>query len=289
MNQDCILALDIGGTNMKSVLVAPGNRPCRETFQRRPLNSKGAAGQILDAIAGLIAAGQEQAVQRRSPIIGIAIAICGPCDYARGISLMQKDKYVALYGMNLGRELRARLDLPAGVKFVFRHDVRSFLLGEARDQLYRWFNRIACIAIGTGIGSAFMIGGKIVMDRPDIPPVGIGLLPHGAGVVEDVIGSRDAVPGLEQIARRALEGRDAAAARLYAEFGGQLGEIAAPILDRFKAECLVLGGQVSRSYGLFADEFRTKLSGVKSLQLITPAQDLDMAALIGAAIAFNDA
>ena len=102
-------------------------------------------------------------------------------------------------------------------------------------------------------------------------------------------GGRDEALDLEQIARRAIEGQDAAAAGMYGEFGGQLGEIAAPILDRFMAECLVLGGQVSRSYGLFADTFREKLSGIKSLKLITPAKDMDMAALIGAAIGFNDA
>ena len=62
-----------------------------------------------------------------------------------------------------------------------------------------------------------------------------------------------------------------------------LGEVLGSILLNFKAECLVLGGQISKSFTLFANPLKKQIQLIPSLKKITCAQLIDSAALYGAA------
>jgi glucokinase len=70
--------------------------------------------------------------------------------------------------------------------------------------------------------------------------------------------------------------------------GTRLGEIIAPFADAFQAECIVFGGQISKSFDLFESELQKSLSNITSLKKITKALYPDKSALYGAAqLIFN--
>ena len=80
------------------------------------------------------------------------------------------------------------------------------------------------------------------------------------------------------------EAGDELAISVHRDMAVSLAEIIAPILDEYRIEALLLGGQISKSFNLFGATLKEKLAGVKSLVYIAPARDIDLAHLIGAAV-----
>lgn len=59
------------------------------------------------------------------------MAIPGAFDYENGISRMQGlNKYDAIYGIPLEREIKARVPELGSARFLFLHDIEAFALGE---------------------------------------------------------------------------------------------------------------------------------------------------------------
>jgi serine protease inhibitor len=58
---------------------------------------------------------------------------------------------------------------------------------------------------------------------------------------------------------------------------------AAGQFEEFGAECIIFGGQISRSYELFVGPIRSALKDIESLRAILPAMDIECSALKGAA------
>ena len=92
------------------------------------------------------------------------------------------------------------------------------------------------------------------------------------------------ISGAREAAERHAE--DPAARRLFDEYGERLAAFAAPVAERFRADMLVLGGNISRAYPLFgpAMERRLEADGHR-IRIGLPARP-DHAALIGAASLF---
>jgi len=122
-------------------------------------------------------------------------------------------------------------------------------------------------------------------------------VPYEDGIVEDRVSRRGLIASyrrlakeafpeeldVKEISERALTGRDRAALQAFAEFGSTLGEVMRPICTKFGAACLVLGGQISKSFLLFAGPLQEQLKSVACLQKIAPAELGDWSALYGAA------
>ena len=73
------------------------------------------------------------------------------------------------------------------------------------------------------------------------------------------------------------------ALEVFTEFGTNLGEFLVPVLSRFKAEALVIGGNITGAYHLFGDHFEQSVQrqGIKiRIGLTVLKED---AALIGSA------
>ena len=91
------------------------------------------------------------------PITGVGIGMPGPFDYERGISLIRgQDKFDSLYGMDVGAQIRRRLELPAEVPVRFINDAVAFALGECLYGAGRGFDRVLAITLGTGFGCALV-------------------------------------------------------------------------------------------------------------------------------------
>ena len=151
-----VIALDVGGTSVKSALVAQGGYVIGEPAIT-PINSSGEAESILSTFAQIIRTHLRES--HSSHLIGVALGFPGPFDYTAGICLIEGvEKYGAIYGVNMRAALRARLDL-GDLPILFRNDAEAAVVGEARYGAGRDYRRLIGVTLGTGCGSAFMIDG----------------------------------------------------------------------------------------------------------------------------------
>ena len=83
-----------------------------------------------------------------------------------------------------------------GWRFLFLHDIEAFALGESWYGNCRDADKILCVCIGTGAGSAFVENGKTVKTGKGVPENGwIYQQPFGDSILDDYLSVR----GLEQI------------------------------------------------------------------------------------------
>jgi predicted NBD/HSP70 family sugar kinase len=289
------ICMDVGGTSLKSGIVRSSGSIVDGTLRDDPVDSHGSAGSILRSFASPLASLLGRASAARLDAAGICIAICGPFDYAHGISLMRGvGKYEALFGVNVKERLSGMLEVPAGTPLLFDIDSSCFARGEVWTGAGAPFSRVIVFTVGSGLGSAFSVDRRIVLEGPGVPWLGwIAGQPHRDGILNDSIG-RDALmrryrqlggraPDVEAIARSAREG-DEAARRVFAEMGSELGAfLAGHNVEEFGAECLVFGGRISRSFDLFAGPLREALGRTACIRAILPAADIESSALRGAA------
>jgi glucokinase len=222
-------------------------------------------------------------------VSGAELAFPGPFDFAAGISRM-KHKLPFLYGVDLRQALAARFGWqPAQTRFL--HDSAAFLLGEIGAGAAHDHARAVGITLGTGIGSAFAVDGRVVTDGAGVPPGGeIWNLPYEGGILEDSLSTR-AIQGNYQkrtgklrevvdIAAGAADDPDAAA--VFAEFGRHLGIALRMAVSGFAPQVVVLGGAISRSARLFLPAAESHLQDIH-LRLL-PSALKDNAPLVGAAV-----
>jgi len=283
-----VLVYDVGGGHVSAAVcldrsyrlgpVVRGSHPAEQTSDAfiRLLHSLG-----VEASAGLSAPG------------GAELAIPGPFDFAAGIRHI-KHKLPYLYGVNLKEKLAERFGWqPSQVRFLL--DSAAFLLGEIGAGEARGVPRAVGITLGTGIGSAFAIDGRVVTEGQGVPPGGeIWNLSYEGGIVEDFLSTRaiqrsyklrtGALPNVAKIAADVANDLDAAA--VFAEFGHHLGVALRMKLSEFAPDVVVIGGGISRSAHLFLPAAMKELAELK-MQLRV-SRLLDHAALAGAGVAWFD-
>lgn len=289
-----IPVLEIGGTHVSAVLVSPEPWALVPgSLTRVSLNANGPADQLLDVMAtaaGTLGHGHQS---------NWAVAIPGPFDYARGIGLFRDvGKFESLRGVDVRRGLISRI-APRPSRVHFLNDADAFGVGEYAVGAARGHDRAVCITLGTGVGSAFLDRGEPVNAGPLVPPEGsIHLVLHDGRPLEETV-SRRAIraayaaaagqpveaPDVHTIAERCRAG-DRLAHHVLRHAFLSLGATLAPILERFEASILVIGGSVAGSWDVVAPAIRDGLSTAQAsvdLLVIRPAERASEAALLGAA------
>ena len=182
----------------------------------------------------------------------------------------------------------------------FLNDADAFGVGEYAAGAARGHDRAVCITLGTGVGSAFLDRGQPVHAGPTVPPDGhIYRVVHAGRPLEETVSRRairTAYAGAagrsgSRGSRRAGDRRPGPAGRLPGEpraghaFAG-LGVALAPVVQRFGASIVVVGGAMAGSWDIIEPEVRRGLeqagTGLGSLA-VRPAERNQDAALLGAA------
>ena len=281
-----VLVYDVGGSHVAcAVCLDDGYRLGPVASAHYP------AEQTPDAFVGLLhSLGVQASIGFEVPS-GAEIAVPGPFDFAAGISLM-RHKLPYLYDVDLRQALADRFGWqPGQVRFL--HDAGAFLLGEVGAGADRGVPRAVGITLGTGIGSAFAVDGRMVTEGPGVSPGGeIWNIPYEGGIVEDSLSTR-AIQGNYQkrtgrlrdvagIAGAAVT--DSAAREVFADFGRHLGQALHMLLAEFAPQVVVLGGGISRSAHLFVPAAQSYLEDL-NIRLL-PSALKDHAPLVGAAVAW---
>ena len=297
----CIIAVDMGGTSLKCSLINPthiDSSISRKCFCEIPIDSQGSGPAIIKALVQSIKIVFEKAAPCNLRIIGIGVSTPGPFDYQKGMSLM-KHKFRAIYGVNLKKELTRHLELGEEFPIEFIGDSVAFLIGEFHLGAARGCARIIGITLGAGIGSGFMANGRIVSEGKGVPPGGgIWCLPYRGGIVEDWI-SQDTIikryEGLGGSLTQDLDvgrlaslafGGDKTSLQVFEELGSVVGKVLGPIASEFKADCIVFGGGISKSFSLFAKSLKEELQFVPQLKKVVPARLNSLGPLYGVAKKF---
>jgi glucokinase len=277
-------ALDLGGSHVSAARVDLSVAAIEPyTVMWIPFRPDAARSELLDAILGAA-----MSVSTGVDVLGVAAP--GPFDYDRGVCKVQGlAKLEALYGVDLRHELTPVVGTATSISFL--NDAEAFLLGEASAGAARGHARAVGVTLGTGLGSAFIDGGRIVSEGPAVPPDGsLHLVPFEGMPVEDSISARGLLhrypapaDSVAQLAAAASSG-DPAALRTFEQLGDDLGTFLAPWLSGFGASCLVVGGSIAKAWELFGPTLQRSLAPVPGLDLVAPATNIDDAPLLGAAL-----
>ena len=286
MSATYALTMDVGGSHVTAALVDVAARTVLRRA-RRDVPHTAPLGQLL---GGWMAAGLEALGDSTGPVGHIGIAVPSPFDHLAGVSGMEH-KFSALLGRPLRLELTLKLaGTPLeGVPIRFGNDADLFALGEWWAGAGRGSGRMIGLTLGTGLGSGFIDHGRVVTSGPEVPPGGELWSVPFRGERSETFACGAALPRLSlarggealtahQLAQRAGTG-DLAALEVFQKFGMDLAEVLAPWMDRFQAERVVLGGNVSRAFDLFAPSLRASLGGGE----VMVSEHFETAGLLGAA------
>ena len=268
-----VLALDVGGTSVKSAIVGPSGALAGPP-RRTPIDSSAGADALLATLAGVLVAEAPRA------IAGVAMAFPGPCDYESGVPGQHDDgKFAALAGVDLRGELRRRVgraDLPIG----FCNDAEAAIVAEALQGAGQPFERVLGVTLGAGMGACLVAGEAIVETCAGVVPGELYLRPFGGATADDAFSDR----GL----RARLGGADPAgpadanAVRAFAAFGADLGAFLAPWTEVLRADVVVVTGGIAAAFARFGPALESALAVAVRVGALGAA-----AGLIGAARSLN--
>jgi glucokinase len=299
MKKNIAIGADIGGSHISCAAVdLSTGLVLKETLAEREVNNQAQAFRIISVWSGAIA--ESLSKVHADEVRGIGFAMPGPFDYVRGISYIKGvAKYENLYGFNIGDAIHSSLEVPESFETRFINDVSAFAVGEATFGKGRGYERVMCITLGTGLGSAFINNKIPIVDGPEVPRIGcVYHIPYLDGIADDYFSTRWFVKRYHEETGRELKGvkelsdlagKDKIVDTLFTGFGKDLAVFLAPYLKNFKAEVLVIGGNISHAYVHFGNVFEEQLRKEKCNCKITLSVLKEDAALLGSAFLLDEA
>jgi glucokinase len=152
------IAIDLGGSHATLALVS-GDQILATT--EVPMDSAQYLRPALDVFAAIIRKLLEQTSLRPQDCLGIALGFCGLADARIGRVVSTNQKYEDAPAIDFIGWAAQTFGLP----FAIENDARMALLGERQAGAARSIDNLVMITLGTGIGGAAMIEGKLLRGR----------------------------------------------------------------------------------------------------------------------------
>jgi glucokinase len=283
---DFSIGVDLGGTNLRIAAITDDG----QLLEKVTLSSNVALGpdhvitEMCDAIQRLCAGHKT-----KGKFLGVGIGVPGLVDIPTGVMR----KAANLPGFE-DYPARAEIERRLGTRVVLENDAKVAALGEQWLGAARGIANLALLTLGTGIGGAIILDGKIFhgmngmageFGHVTVEPEG---LPCGCGnrgcseryasasaiarMAREAIAAGDA-PSLAQAASAAadfgarsiynlaIQG-DEPARRIFRTFGRYLGILLAGMVNVLNLEMYVLGGGVASAWDAYSptmfEELRTR-------------------------------
>ncbi len=293
MDKKLAIGTDIGGSHITCAAVdLESFLVLRETITEKPVDNKAPADEIIRVWSRALSNAIKKTKGGR--VKGIGFGMPGPFDYVKGISYIKGvAKYENLYGCNVKKAVSDNLGFSEDFPVRFMNDVSAFAVGEALVGKASKVKRSMSITLGTGFGSAFIDNRIPIVDGPEVPKLGcVYHLPYGDNIADDYFSTRWFIGSYKKVTGRELSGvkemaelapKDKVIRDLFTEFGTNLGAFLAPWLKKFRAEIVVVGGNISFAYDLFGDLFEKSLKKEGCNCRVTLSGLKEDAALIGSA------
>ncbi len=294
MPKQFAIGADIGGSHISCAACNMNEQKfLPETFSESHLDNKAGAAEIIKIWSKTLE--KTIHVVGLENIAGIGFAMPGPFDYENGIALFPKEinKYEKLYGLNISEALRKEVNLPDNFPVRFVNDAVAFALGEDWIGKTRDCGRSLALTLGTGFGSSFLANSIPVVTGETVPKHGyVWHLPMEGGIADDYFSTRGLVAryiekskkqvsGAKEIADAALT--DEIAKAIFEDLGSKLVVLLKPWLQKFGVEVLVVGGNISNAFELFAPAMKNQLQTEGLNIRIEFSELLETASIIGSA------
>lgn len=287
-HQPQVIGIDLGGTAIKLGRFTPDGT-CLQSLSvptPQPATPEAVLAVMVEAIAS---------VDPDKKSVAIGVGTPGPADAAGRI---------ALVAINLANwrdvPLAEKLEAKTGLPTIIANDANCAGLGEAWLGAGRRFNNFILLTLGTGVGGAIILNGKLFVGHqgaagelglitlnPDGPPCNSG----NQGSLEQYV-SVSAIrrsTGLEPAELGAMaEAGNTNALTFWADYGKQLGAGLASLIYVLTPEAIAIGGGVCASAEFFFPaalaeiERRVLPSSRAGLQLLC-AELGNQAGMVGAA------
>lgn len=258
------LGIDVGGSHIVGAMVNPVNGVIDSgSVYEVKIDSGAKSFEIIRDLQNLIS---HFLLSYGDQIGGIGVAIPGPFDYKKGISKIEGvSKFDSLFGMNIAEEIRFVFN-DRSKPLVFLNDASAFALGEFYSGAAKNSQRSIVITLGTGFGSTFLIDGEIQQAKDDGIPANGYLydVPYKGSIADDYFSTRwfinrwyeetgDRISGVKDIVDFAEEGEYVdVALKVFNEFSSGLSEFLEYWLKTFKADTLVVGGNIAKASKYFS-------------------------------------
>jgi glucokinase len=281
-----VVAVDVGGTQIKAALVDRDATPLAERTVPTPLDG---ADRVLDTIATLVDE------LRGDRVSAVGLAVPGVVDERRGVAVWSEN--LDWSDVPMTAEVTARCGLPA----VLGHDVRAGALAEARVGGARGVDDVVFLAVGTGIAAGIILGGRLHAGGGYAGEIGHTDAGHDEPCACGSRGCLEAIASAAAIARRysarsgrtvtraaeVLEAGDPHADAVWNEALDALARALAWVASVLAPEAVVIGGGLSRAgaalFEPLEERTRARLTFQRMPRLV-PAALGDRAGCIGAAL-----
>ena len=288
MNKNLVVGVDIGGTHITAALIDLQSHTIVPTsLIRHSVNANGDVDQIMEQWSNAI---KECRSSNAASSKDIGIAMPGPFDYEKGISLIKGlDKYEVLYNLNVKELLASKLDIE--VKNIsMMNDASCFLKGEIFCGTSGDCQNVIGITLGTGLGSAIYKNG-IDIDGD------LYCTPFNGKTAEDYLSARWFIKrykeltgtsslNVKEISNRIPEDKNADL--VFKEFGENLGEVLASFITKHGAEKVIIGGNIMKAWDLFIEETEKVLKSNSIHVTLLKAKLGEESALMGAGSLCSD-
>ncbi len=295
------LGIDIGGTNVKFGIVS--NKGTLENKVKYPTASVVArTGKFID---GFIECIEEQLeINKNSKITKIGIGLPGLLSKDRTTTQVLQN-IPSLNNTNLVKKLSEAFPK---FKIAIDNDANAAALGEYYFGERKTPESFAMITLGTGIGGAAIIDGKIFLGGNG-NGMEIGhMVRTSRKTFEDLMGKRGIVGGAENLLRKsqkpsilreldtitakdvekAAKKGDKIALKVYSKLGKYLGENIVSVVRVLDVDTIILGGGVASTLRFFESKMHKSVeeflpSSITAGLIIEPATLANEAGIIGAA------
>lgn len=262
-----VVAIDIGGTKVGGAYVSGGSEPVVSGRTSFPTAQTGGGMGLVDAVVGLV---DKLITDAPGPVRGIGVGSAGVIDPETGVVTSATDLIPDWAGSPLGPALRAAFGLPVALT----GDVLAHAIGEDRFGAGRDYSSALAVAVGTGIGGAFVTrSGTRSGTRGLAGHVGHVRHPYArdlvcscgrTGHVEAIASGTGISEEYERITGRYLDGRgvddavdtDEDAARVVDIAGRALGEVLGGLANSWDPHVIIVSGSVANSGELWWDAVR---------------------------------
>lgn len=152
------LAVDLGGSHAACAVVDDDRVLACETVALE--GARGLGGALPEIADGLERAARSAGIAI-GDCAGLAFGFCGLVDSDAGRVLSTNAKYDDAPSLDLSRWCRESL----GLRLRLENDARLALLGERQAGAARGFSDVVLMTLGTGVGGAAMIRGRLLRGR----------------------------------------------------------------------------------------------------------------------------
>lgn len=258
MAANYIIAIDLGGTNLKAALLDSKYRILRkEVFSTKDFIKK---ERLIQAIVDSIRKILRYKNLKKGGILGVGLGLPGPIDVKKGL--------VHFFPNIAGwKEVKLKniLEKRLGLSVYLDNDANLMSLAELKLGAAKGLKNAVCLTLGTGVGGGIIIGGKLY--RGSSYSAGeIGHIPvneegpqcncGGRACLEMYIGNNRIIAqakkifpqkiSLEELSELAKK-KNAQAIKIWLDVARHLGVALVGVINFFNPDAIVIGGGVANA------------------------------------------